>query len=78
MGKINVVTNTVMLFFTFRNFRKIFIETGEELSEFELNTLGWESLYFLMFLMVVEHFVFFLRLVIRNYSEVNPPFVKQG
>ena len=78
LGKINVVTNTVMLFFTFRNFRKIFIDTGEEFSEFEVNSLGWESLYFLMFLMAVEHFVFFLRLVIRNYSEVNPPFVKQG
>ena len=67
-----------MLFFTFRNFKKIFIEGEEEFSEFEVNELNWEAIYFLMFLMAVEHLVFFFRLVIKNSSDINPKFVRQG
>ena len=48
------------------------------LKEFEINAIGWEILYFFMFLVVVEHLVIVFRLIIRNSSEVKPAFVKQG
>ena len=46
--------------------------------EFEINAIGWEILYFFMFLVVVEHLVIVFRLIIRSSSEVKPAFVKQG
>ena len=79
LGQVNVVTNTVLLFFTHRSFKNIFIEPEEGVSkEFEINAIGWEILYFFMFLVVVEHLVIVFRLIIRNSSEVKPAFVKQG
>jgi hypothetical protein len=79
LGKVNVVTNTVMLFFTHRTFRTIFVESGDGVNkEFKIDTIGWDVLNFFMFLVAVEHLVFFFRLVVRSSSEVEPLFVKQG
>ena len=79
LGQVNVVTNTVLLFFTHKSFKNIFIEPEEGVSkEFEINAIGWEILYFFMFLVIVEHLVIVFRLIIRSSSEVKPPFVKQG
>ena len=58
-----MVTNTVMLFFTFRNIKTAF---------------GLEAIYFLMFLVVVEHLVIAIKLIIKFVMESTPDFVSQG
>lgn len=77
LGQVNVVSNTVLLFFTHRNFKKIFLES-EETNEFQFNSIGWEALYFLMFLMAIEHMVFGFRLLIKYYSNSEPDSIRQG
>ena len=76
LGQVNVVTNTAMLFFTHRNFKNIFIEA--ESNEFQMNSIGWEVLYFLMFLVVVEHLIIALKVGIKYSAQSKPDFVKEG
>ena len=73
LGHVNVVTNTAMLFFTHRNFKKIFLES--ESSEFNI---GWEALYFLMFLVAIEHVIIAVKVGMKYATETKPEFVKEG
>ena len=68
-----------MLFFTHRNFKRLFIEPEDGVSkEWDVNAVGWEALYFFMFLVAVEHLVIAARLIIKNTGEIRPAFIKQG
>jgi len=76
LGHINVVTNSILIFFTHKSYKNIFVvdhdhEVGDEdiINEFNISVVGLDLTKFLMTVVLIEHMIIGVKLVISFWYE---------
>ena len=83
LSMVNVVTNTVLLYFTHKSFRYILVGEDSITAEnytpvVQIDHSGWPLDIFLLVLVVLEHILIGIKLIIRFSRSKTPEFVLLG
>ena len=82
LSNVNVVTNTLMLYFTHVSYKVIFVaedelklESGSVSTDVEASNIALELAQFLFILIVTEHIIIGIKMLIQFINNGYPAFV---
>ena len=85
LGHVNVVTNSILIFFTHKTYKNVFvadhehdISDDEVINEFGIENFGLDLAKFVMYIVVLEHLIIGMKLLISFMYNEEPEVVVEG
>ena len=85
LGHVNVVTNCILIFFTHKTYKNIFVADHEHeisdddvINEFNIENVGLDLAKFIMSIVILEHLIIGLKFLITFLYSEEPEVVVEG
>ena len=85
LGHVNVVTNCILIFFTHKTYKNIFVADNEHeisdndvINEFNIENVGLDLAKFVMAIVLLEHLIIGLKFLISFLYSEEPEVVVEG
>ena len=85
LGHVNVVTNCILIFFTHKTYKNIFVADHEHeisdndvINEFNIENVGLDLAKFVMAIVLLEHLIIGLKFLISFLYSEEPEVVVEG